>query len=317
MGVFVFILIIIVVVFFISRSNTTSATSSSSATTNTGRVRIYTDETTKKAFVMYILGSVENSGFIFHSHFENEDGYYWAKNFIENAFSAITTGNCVYYSPKGKFSVYEGQELTPENKVYMDLFEMLMFGDNETKYNRAEDMPNDILNQIRISLHTLHRILTSDDAETRAEKEQLAPLYDEQFHQEPIIRSSSSSNSNLSRMSAELSRLERKCDSSLWKKVSNEVMRQTQKDFGKVCEMITARGASPEEYIRGMVYNLCSDRAESGQYHIYRGVLNPEGEEYLKLTRFALKECVAAGDCKQEWADEQLRIIMNNIQRAG
>ena len=95
MGVFVFILIIIVVVFFISRSNTTSATSSSSATTNTGRVRIYTDETTKKAFVMYILGPVDNTGAIITTHIEREEGYYWAKYFIETGLSSITIGNGV------------------------------------------------------------------------------------------------------------------------------------------------------------------------------------------------------------------------------
>lgn len=130
---------------------------------------------------MYILGSIAKYNVIQHNHFDNDDGFYWAKDYIEKAFVSITTGSCLSYSKKDQFSVYQGQTLTPENKVYMDLFEILIYGDNNWQYNRADDLPESTLNQIRISLYTLNNLLTANDSQTMIEKKQLALAYDELF----------------------------------------------------------------------------------------------------------------------------------------
>ena len=112
---------------------------------------------------------------------KNDSGFIWAKNMIEKAFSSIATGSCVNYSQKGAFSVYQNQILTSENRVYMDLFEILIFGDNTKKYNRANDLSDDVQNRIRISLLTLNRLLTTNDADTKKEKALGASAYDELF----------------------------------------------------------------------------------------------------------------------------------------
>lgn len=328
MGVVILIIVIILIVVLknlmsSTPSNTqTNRSNNSSSVPNTVKtnsgISLYTDEKTKKAFIAYMLVSIEDYGIVQHNHFDNKDGYYWAKDYIEKAFSAITTGSCLTYIRRGQFSIYQ-EALTPENKVYMDLIEALIFGDNNRNYNRANQIPDDVKYKIHLSLFTLSRLLTSNDEETRGEKDFLVAFYDTIFNQALSDDDNHSADAYqyLMRMGGEMWRLEEKCSSPVWDKIEEKLMSQAEDDIESITETIKDKGGTPEEFIRGMIYNLCSDRVESGKYHIYRGMLNEEGQEYLKITRFILKECVAEGDCPQAWADKQLSIVMSNIERAG
>jgi hypothetical protein len=68
-----------------------------------------------------------------------------------------------------------------------------------------------------------------------------------------------------------------------------------------------------------MIANTSGDMAESGQYHIYRGVLNPmgPGEDLLKIFDSAMDELVKLGDMDEKNAQEQKEAIRKNIQGVG
>ena len=123
--------------------------------------------------------------------------------------------------------------------------------------------------------------------------------------------------SYLVRMRATCYQLAEKCPSSIWDELIKEIMNAEEKRIDKTIKMLNERNISAEAYIKQIIYNVCSDRAESGYYHIYRGFLNPIGEEYWKITRFVIFDLVNDGVFKQEWAENQLSIIAENIDSVG
>ena len=56
---------------------------------------------------------------------------------------------------------------------------------------------------------------------------------------------------------------------------------------------------------------------ESGQYHLYRGLLSDTGKEYLRLYEYLLQMIVESGDVTKEWADKDREILKKNIASAG
>lgn len=155
-------------------------------------MKLCSDETTKKAFVMYVLGSVQNNGFIKHNKFESDNGMIWAKDIIESAFTRVVYDMAPRYQRKGAFNVYAGQELTPENGVFMDMFEVLMFGDYDVNANRAVELPDDVADRLRISFQTIFRLLSENGKDARQEKRQAAKLYNEAFVKKVAPKSPSS-----------------------------------------------------------------------------------------------------------------------------
>ena len=68
-----------------------------------------------------------------------------------------------------------------------------------------------------------------------------------------------------------------------------------------------------------MVGNMAGDMVESGQYHIYRGFLNPmgPGRNLLKIFNFAMDELLQLGDIDQAFAETQKKAILANIKNVG
>ena len=78
-------------------------------------------------------------------------------------------------------------------------------------------------------------------------------------------------------------------------------------------------GLSPRQSAYSMIANIAGDHVESGQYHIYRGVLNPMGigEDLLKIFDAAVDEMVTISAVDKEYAEKQKKGIRENIKTVG
>jgi hypothetical protein len=57
---------------------------------------------------------------------------------------------------------------------------------------------------------------------------------------------------------------------------------------------------------------------ESGKVHVYRGVLNDEGRQYLELFNHAITRMISLGGYTKDWADANLRApVLKGISEMG
>ena len=79
------------------------------------------------------------------------------------------------------------------------------------------------------------------------------------------------------------------------------------------------KGGSVRKHIYTVIANVSGDLVKSGQYHIYRGVLNPmgPGEGLLKIFDSAMDELVKLGETNKEHAEAQKKGIRKNIRSVG
>jgi len=82
---------------------------------------------------------------------------------------------------------------------------------------------------------------------------------------------------------------------------------------------VVRKGRSVRKYVYSMIANTSGDLAESGHYHIYRGVLNPmgPGEDLLKIFDAAMDELVRLGDTDAENAEKEKAAVRKNIETMG
>jgi|AntAceMinimDraft_16_1070373.scaffolds.fasta_scaffold49595_2 hypothetical protein len=82
---------------------------------------------------------------------------------------------------------------------------------------------------------------------------------------------------------------------------------------------IIQKGRSVRKYVYSIIANTSGDMVESGQYHIYRGVLNPmgPGEDLLKIFDAAVDELVRLGETDAETAKKQKAVVRENIEDVG
>jgi len=82
---------------------------------------------------------------------------------------------------------------------------------------------------------------------------------------------------------------------------------------------VVHKGRSVRKYVYSMIANTSGDLAESGHYHIYRGVLNPmgPGEDLLKIFDAAMDELVRLGDTDAENAKKEKAAVRKNIETMG
>lgn len=82
---------------------------------------------------------------------------------------------------------------------------------------------------------------------------------------------------------------------------------------------VVRKGRTVRKYIYSTIANISGDMVESGQYHIYRGVLNPMGlgEELLRIFDAAMDELVRLGDTDTGNAEKQKKAIRENIKSVG
>jgi len=82
---------------------------------------------------------------------------------------------------------------------------------------------------------------------------------------------------------------------------------------------LVQKSGSVHKYVYTVIANISGDMVESGQYHIYRGVLNPmgPGENLLKIFDFAMDELVKVSETNKEHAEAQKKAIRENIKNVG
>jgi hypothetical protein len=79
------------------------------------------------------------------------------------------------------------------------------------------------------------------------------------------------------------------------------------------------QGASPRHWVYRTIANVSGDLVESGNYHIYRGVLNPmePGEELVELFDMAVDKLVEMKVLDSEQAKKEKGALRENIKSVG
>ena len=87
----------------------------------------------------------------------------------------------------------------------------------------------------------------------------------------------------------------------------------------QLTKSVQSEKVTPRKYVYYLIACIAGNLVSSGQYHIYRGVLNPmgPGEDLLKILDLALDELVAMGDISKEEAAEQKEVVRKNIEEMG
>jgi len=83
--------------------------------------------------------------------------------------------------------------------------------------------------------------------------------------------------------------------------------------------IIQEQGISPRQWVWQGVANFAGDLVESGQYHIYRGALNPmgPGEDLVQLFDMAVDELTRMGVLQPDYAEKQKAGLRENIRTVG
>ncbi len=78
-------------------------------------------------------------------------------------------------------------------------------------------------------------------------------------------------------------------------------------------------GRTPREWIYSQIGNIAGDMLESGQYHIYRGVLSPmgPGADLLKMFEATYDELVQMKAIDVDYANGQKATLRKNIAGVG
>lgn len=78
-------------------------------------------------------------------------------------------------------------------------------------------------------------------------------------------------------------------------------------------------GRTPREWVYSQIGNIAGDMLESGQFHIYRGVLNPigPGEDLLKMFDVTYDELLQMKAVTPEYATSQKDALRECIRGVG
>lgn len=76
-------------------------------------------------------------------------------------------------------------------------------------------------------------------------------------------------------------------------------------------------GTKPKQWVYVTLLNTSGDLLETGSYHIYRGILSPEGNELLKIYESAIDMYCTLGYLDLNSAEEQKETLKNNLKKIG
>jgi len=106
------------------------------------------------------------------------------------------------------------------------------------------------------------------------------------------------------------------CSSSIFETVKNMLENDFLNDSKEVVDLVK-QGVSPRVQVYNAMANLVGDMVDSGHYHVYRGVLNIDGKNLLRLFDFAIDGLVATGSIDSVYANKQKAELRKNIQDVG
>ena len=100
--------------------------------------------------------------------------------------------------------------------------------------------------------------------------------------------------------------------------VKNQIEQAVLSQPGATADKIR-NGLSPRQAVYSMIGNIAGDFAESGQFHLYRGVLNPMtgGEDLLRIFDAAVDEMLQIGAIDEDDAAEQKSELRECIKTVG
>ena len=113
-----------------------------------------------------------------------------------------------------------------------------------------------------------------------------------------------------------LAEMESHCDGIMYDTIRN-VLEDHFLDNGNEVAELTKQGISPRVQVCNAVSNLVGDMSESGQYHVYRGVLGIEGEGLLRLFDLATDRIAAAGAIDSMLANKNKAQLRESIRGLG
>lgn len=116
----------------------------------------------KEAFCFYAVQSVIEMGYIKHNWFDDNSiniGYPEAITVAKDAYDILTIRK--EYTRKGSLDIYQGQTLTFESKVLLDMFELLIFGKYMIDSNKL--INDEFRNALRLKMKSIDMIVYYDN----------------------------------------------------------------------------------------------------------------------------------------------------------
>ena len=80
---------------------------------------------------------------------------------------------------------------------------------------------------------------------------------------------------------------------------------------------VVRRGTSPREWVYCAIANIAFDYVVSAEYHVWRGALNPIGEDLVRVFNGAGRELVRMGACDDKAWEEQQTMLWRCIREVG
>jgi len=102
--------------------------------------------------------------------------------------------------------------------------------------------------------------------------------------------------------------------------IKNIIEKQIKNNTDSIDQIIEeSNGGTSKEWIHSQIGNIAGDLLESGNYHVYRGVLNITGNELFKIFEksYEILLEIHAKDIDKEYANEQIAVLKRNINSLG
>jgi hypothetical protein len=99
--------------------------------------------------------------------------------------------------------------------------------------------------------------------------------------------------------------------------IKNKVESNLLKDKKEIAKIISQDGISPHEIVYFGINNNVREMLESGQYHVYRGVLNFMGNYFLNAFCISMDELVKMGAVSKDDGEEYKSIVKDNMNQMG
>jgi len=98
--------------------------------------------------------------------------------------------------------------------------------------------------------------------------------------------------------------------------IKNVILKNIYNNPKKVSENLK-KSSSTIEWVYSIISNISGDYVESGHYHMYRGMLNSQGQDLLKLFDDSTDELLKMGAIDETFAKEQKNMVRLNIRHVG
>lgn len=159
----------------------------------------------------------------------------------------------------------------------------------------------------------------SDEIDTPVVKLELTKKYRDNWKLKKFFSKSKQtvSKNSLQTLMDELNKAEKHLNNESFHLIKGRIVKGIRKDPKSISDIIYNNKSSSTAWIYGVISNIAGDYVESGEYHIYRGVLNPVGNDLLKLFDGAINNLLEIGIIENDYAKQQKKAVRENIKGVG